>query len=88
MCDNGMNKLQQFPERVTIPTPMHTPRPRGDAANRGPHALGTLGDNIRVRITRFDRELIESCADELHMSKAEFARWCIVEVARALRTTP
>ena len=76
--------VRQFPIDVTIRTPMHTPRLRGVQA-RGPHALGPLGTNLRVRISRLDRELIESIAEELGMSKAEFCRWCALRVAEELQ---
>ena len=75
--------MKQFPPKTIIPTPMHTPRLRGVQA-RGPHALGPLGDNLRVRISRHDKELVTHVADELSMKPAEFARWCTVEVAKAL----
>ena len=74
---------KQFPTSVTIPTPMHTPLLRGVQA-RGPHAMGPLGANVRVRISRVDHDLVESTAEALGMKKAEFVRWCAVEVAREL----
>lgn len=82
MCDNVMN-IKQFPEHVTIPTPMYTPLLRGVQA-RGPYALGPLGANLRVRVSRVDHELIERIAEELGMKPAAFVRWCAVEVAKQL----
>ena len=79
-----MTQVKQFPSHVTIPTPMHTPLLRGAQA-RGPHALGPLGANLRVRISRVDNDLITECADTLGMKRAEFIRWCAVEVARTLQ---
>ena len=76
--------LQQTPLTVTIPAPMHSPRARGMQALRGPHARGTLGDNIRTRVSREERKLIEDVCVRLGMSKAEFMRWCAVHVAEAL----
>lgn len=76
-------QMKQYPLVISINTPMHTPRLRGAQA-RGPHALGSLGDNIRVRVSRHDRETIERVAARLGMTKAEFARWCTVEVAREM----
>lgn len=75
---------KQFPTHVTIPTPMHTPLMRGVQA-RGPHALGPLGDNVRVRISRADMDIIMEVAEQLGMKKAEFVRWCAIEVARQLK---
>lgn len=82
-----MTQLKQFPANVTIPTPMHTPLLRGVQA-RGPHALGPLGSNMRVRISRVDNDLITGVADKLGMKRAEYIRWCAVEVAKALNETP
>ena len=76
--------MKQFPTHVTIPTPMHTPLLRGTQA-RGPHALGPLGQNLRVRISRVDDEIVQDIADQLGMKKAEFVRWCAVEVAKQLQ---
>ena len=78
-----MTTLKQFPSTVTIPTPMHTPLVRGVQA-RGPHALGPLGANMRVRISRIDNDLISVTATKLGMKRAEYIRWCSVEVAKAL----
>lgn len=76
---------KQFPPSVTIPTPMHTPLVRGVQA-RGPHALGPLGENLRVRVSRVDNDMIMQIADELGMKPAAFVRWCAVEVAKQLHT--
>jgi len=78
-----MQPVKQYPLAITINTPMHTPRLRG-VQSKGPHALGALGDNLRMRISRTDRELIERVSHRLGMSKAEFARWCTVAVAQEL----
>ena len=72
--------MKQYPPTVTIPTPMHTPLLRGVQA-RGPHALGPLGANIRVRISRVDHNMITKLCNELGMKPAEFVRWCAVHVA-------
>lgn len=64
---------------------MHTPLLRGVQA-RGPHALGPLGENLRVRISRVDHDLVMQVAEELGMKKAEFCRWCAVEAARQLQS--
>ena len=80
MCDNVM---KQFPATVTIPTPMHTPRVRGVQAH-GPHALGVLGENIRVRVNAVDHADIVVLCEMLGMTTSEFMRWCAVEVARRL----
>lgn len=79
-----MKIMRQYPDTVTIRTPMHTPRLRGNQAHMGPYALGALGDNIRMRISRVDREIIERVCAELGMQKAEFARWCTLAVAQAI----
>lgn len=78
--------MKQYPEYITIRTPMHTVRLRGVQA-RGPHALSSLGSNLRVRVSRMDHDLIERIAVELGMSKAEFCRWCSVETAHRLSRT-
>lgn len=75
---------QQYPMHVTILTPMHSPRLRGVQAARGPHALGPLGANLRVRVSRQDNDMLQEIADALGMKKAEFIRWCAVEVAKQL----
>lgn len=77
--------MKQYPDTVTIRTPMHTPLLRGAQAARGPHAMGPLGDNIRVRMSKQDRELVEYMCAQLGMKKAEFVRWCALEVAQQLR---
>lgn len=77
--------VKQYPLTLTINTPMHTPRLRGLQAH-GPHALGALGDNIRVRISRHDRDAVQRVCSNLGMSKAEFARWCTMEAVKALDT--
>lgn len=74
---------QQFPTHVTIRTPMYTPLLRGAQA-RGPHALGPLGANLRVRVSRMDHDLIASVAMALDMKPAAFVRWCAIEVAKQL----
>lgn len=76
--------MQQFPTHVTIPTPMHTPLQRGAQA-RGPHALGPLGSNLRVRISRVDKDIIKDVVKKLGMNDAEFIRWCAIEVAKQLQ---
>ena len=76
----------QFPINVTIRTPMHTPRARGKYGVQGAHARNQLGDNIRVRTSIVERKLVEYVADQLGMKKAEFMRWCGVEVAKQLRS--
>lgn len=75
--------VRQFPTHVTIKTPMYTPLLRGAQA-RGPHALGPLGANLRVRVSRLDYEMIASVAMALDMKPAAFVRWCAVEVAAQL----
>lgn len=75
--------VKQYPMTITINTPMHTPRLRGLQAH-GPYALGALGDNIRVRVSRVDREIIERVARDLGMNKAELARWCTLAVVMKL----
>lgn len=80
VCDNVM---KQYPEFITIRTPMHTPVLRGPQA-RGPHALGPLGANLRVRLSMMDHDMILRVAQELGMKKAEFIRWCSVHAAREL----
>lgn len=82
VCDNVM-VIKQYPDTVTIRTPMHTPMLRGPQA-RGPHALGPLGANLRVRLSRVDHDMIVRVAEDLGMKKAEFIRWCAVEVAKQL----
>lgn len=79
-----MTSLRQFPAKITIVTPMYTPLLRGAQAARGPYALGPLGANLRVRVSRLDYELIVRFADELGMKPASFVRWCAVEVAKQL----
>lgn len=76
---------RQFPTHVTIPTPMYTPLLRGVQA-RGPHAMGPLGANVRVRISKVDYEMITAVSFELNMKPAAFVRWCAVEVAKQLDT--
>lgn len=76
--------IRQFPTKITIATPMYTPMLRGVQAARGPYALGPLGANLRVRISRVDYNLIHAYADQLGMKPAAFVRWCAVEVAKAL----
>jgi len=76
------DSVKQIPTHVTIPTPMYTPLPRG--VNRGPHALGPLGANVRVRISKMDYDLIVSLAEQLNMKPASFVRWCAVEVSQSL----
>lgn len=78
------NTPKQYPTHVTIPTPMHTPLLRGTQAQRGPHALGPLGSNLRVRLSRVDKDRVVEVANELGMSTAEFIRWCTVHTATAL----
>lgn len=80
-----MTQPKQFPQQVTIPTPMHTPLLRGAQA-RGPHALGPLGANLRVRVSKVDNEIITDVVKQLGMKRAEFIRWCAVEVARQLQS--
>lgn len=63
---------------VTVLAPMHSPRARGI------YASGNLGDNVRVRMSLEDRKLIERHANTRGMSKAEFMRWCAVNVAKEL----
>ena len=75
--------VKQFPMKVTINTPMHTPRLRGKQAH-GPFAMGSLGENLRVRVNRIDGDRIGRIAVALGMTRAEFARWCAVEVAAQL----
>lgn len=77
--------MKQFPLDVTIRTPMHTPKLRGHHATaRGPYALGPLCSNVRLRISKVDNDLIEGVCHELGMNRAEFVRWCAVEVAKTL----
>lgn len=76
--------VRQFPPKITIATPMYTPMLRGVQAARGPYALGPLGANLRVRVSRVDYNMIARCADELGMKPAAFVRWCAVEVAKEL----
>lgn len=64
---------------------MHSPRLRGVQAARGPHALGPLGANLRVRVSKVDNDLLQEVADDLGMKKAEFVRWCSVRVAKQLK---
>lgn len=78
-------KLSHVPETITIKTPMHTPILRGVHANRGPHACGPLGANIRVRIPRVDEDVVQEAIDFLGMNKAEFLRWCAVHVSREIK---
>lgn len=79
---------KQFPMTVTIPTPMHTPRLRGvqaqEAARRGPHAMGPLGANIRVRMSAVDYADIVTISDGLGMAPAEYMRWCGIHVMQKL----
>lgn len=77
------DKTRQFPLNVTIKTPMHTPMLRGNQA-RGPHALGPLGANLRVRVSRVDHGYIEHVSAQLGMKPAAFVRWCAVHVAKEL----
>lgn len=81
-----MTKEYQFPTHVTIPTPMYTSMPRGVNA-RGPYALGPLGANMRVRVSKVDYQDIQAMAELLHMKPATFMRWCAVETVRALQET-
>lgn len=82
MWDNVM-QVKQFPTTVTIPTPMHTPLLRGVQA-RGPYALGPLGHNLRVRVSKIDGDQIDRAVAQLGMKRAEYLRWCAVEVAKTL----
>lgn len=75
---------KQFPLTLTIPTPMHTVRLRGVQANRGPYALGPLSANLRTRISRVDIGVIDEACEALGMTRAEFTRWCAVEVAKVI----
>lgn len=77
-------ELQRTPPFITIPTPMHTPRPRGVAAVRGPHSLGLFTDNMRVRLSQYDRRNVERAAKKLGMDRAEFIRWCCVHAAKQI----
>jgi hypothetical protein len=76
--------VRQFPPKITISTPMYTPMLRGVQAARGPYALGPLGANLRVRVSRLDYQDIVNWSDQLGMKPAAFVRWCAVEVAHAL----
>lgn len=73
-----------YPIRITIPTPMHTPVVRGPQARQGPYALNALGTNMRVRVSRMDGEIIDEVCKKLDMKRTEFFRWCAVETAKAL----
>lgn len=77
--------IKQYPDHITIPTPMYTPMLRGTQA-RGPYALGPLGANLRVRVSRQDYDIVTRVSDELGMKPAAFVRWCAVEVAKVLDT--
>ena len=77
---------KQFPTHVTILTPMYTPLPRGVMA-RGPHALGPLGANLRVRVSKVDFDTIEQVSEQLGMKPAAFVRWCATHVADQLADT-
>lgn len=81
---NQEARARQFPPTITIVTPMYTPMLRGVQAARGPYALGPLGANVRVRVSRLDYNEIVRCANALSMKPAAFVRWCAVEVAKQL----
>jgi hypothetical protein len=81
---NSPTHVRQFPPKITITTPMYTPMLRGVQASRGPYALGPLGANLRVRVSRLDYQEIVECSDALGMKPAAFVRWCAVEVAKQL----
>ena len=74
------------PLTVTIPVPCDVPRARGI------HSTGQFGDNMYVRITPEERELIAEEARLLGIVNAKgegkiapFVRWAAVYTANALR---
>lgn len=69
---------QNIPPKVTIPTPMPSPRARGV------HSLGTLATERNVKFSRNDDALIREASALLDMKLAAFVRWCAVEAAKKI----
>ena len=73
------------PTHVTIPMPMHSPRSRGVAALRGPHAHGSLSQIIPVRLSQQEYDAIHEACARMDMSRSEFIRWCAAYTAKAIK---
>jgi hypothetical protein len=73
------------PTHVTIPMPMHSPRARGIAALRGPHAHGSLSNIIPVRLSQAEYDAIHDACTRMDMSRSEFIRWCAAYTAKAIK---
>lgn len=67
------------PMRLCIPLPSEITRARGV------HSAGALGANIRVRISKMERRLIEKEAERLGLNMSSFTRWCAVYAAHTLK---
>jgi hypothetical protein len=67
------------PIKVTIPVPSEIPRARGLNSTIG------YGGNLRIRCTNSDYDLVFEEAIRLGVTPSNFARWCIVETAIAIR---
>ena len=61
---------------ITIIIPQASPRARGI------YASGILSDNVRVRLSPVDFDLVTQQANRLGLSRAAYIRWCAVEVAK------
>lgn len=61
---------------VTIPFPSYIPR------GRGIHAVGKFGSMLKAKCALAEEEIVQRAADHINISKAEFIRWCAVNVAR------
>jgi hypothetical protein len=74
----SMKTLKQIPDTLTIPSPMPTPRARGI------YATGSMGSNVKTRLSHIDTEKIDEAAGLLGMTRADFIRWCAVKTAEKI----
>lgn len=69
---------RDLPLKVTIPTPSDIPRARGI------YATTSFGDNLKVRCSGVEIELIDKASAIVGSKRANFIRWCAVHVAQML----